>query len=78
MLSGKLLGGTSRVNNGLYSRAQPGEFAQWGEGWSYEELEPLFDRSERKVGKENTGDKVGEWSTSQIERFFSSSEMFGV
>ena len=76
IMSGKLLGGTSRINNALYSRGQPGEYDEWGEGWTYDDLEPLFERSERQVGKRDTKDKVGEWSTRAVEHFFPATQMY--
>ena len=76
MIAGKLLGGTTRINNGLYSRCHPSEFDTWGEGWSFDELEPLYDRSERNVGKSDQNDKTGEWSTRVVDTFFPSSQMY--
>ena len=80
MISGKLLGGTTRVNNGLYSRCAPKEFEAWGSGWEYEDLERLYERAERKAEKSGNGrsdeDKGGgEWSTRIVPPFFKSSEM---
>jgi choline dehydrogenase len=75
MISGKLLGGTSRINNALYSRGHPGEYDEWGEGWTYDELDPLFIRSERDVGKQNTTDTIGEWSTRNVPPFFPATQV---
>jgi choline dehydrogenase-like flavoprotein len=76
MISGKLLGGTTRVNNGLYSRCAAGEFEGWGDGWTYGELEKLYDDAERKVENTKQGTKAGEWSTRIVPPFFKSSEMY--
>lgn len=73
MISGKLLGGTSRVNNGLYTRCQPAEFHDWGEGWDFKKAEELYDRSEGNVKKTNAN---GEWKTRVIEPFFESSKLY--
>ena len=47
------LGGTSRVNAMLYTRGLPGEYNAWSEagrhGWSYDELLPLFKKSQRSL-----------------------------
>lgn len=77
MISGKLLGGTTRVNNGLYSRCSPYEFEGWGRGWEYSGLEKLYDRAERKVEKWLAEPREGgEWSTRIVPTFFKSSQMY--
>ena len=79
MISGKLLGGTTRVNNGLYSRCSPKEFEDWGRGWEYAGLEKLYDRAERKVENRGAGETKeggGEWSTRIVPPFFKSSQMY--
>ena len=76
MLTGKAIGGTTRINNGLYTRCQPGEFNDWGEGWSYEDLNSLYQRSENNLERDShAGDKIGEWTTRVIPTFFPSSKM---
>jgi choline dehydrogenase len=76
MISGKLLGGTTRVNNGLYSRCSAMEFENWGEGWEYPGLEKLYDRAERKVERSGSKTEGGEWSTRIVPPFFKSSQMY--
>jgi choline dehydrogenase len=75
MITGKLLGGTSRINNGLYSRCQPAEFIQWGEGWDFDQLEKLYDRSESNISNSEKTNPTGEWKTRLVEAFFQSSQM---
>jgi len=75
MISGKLLGGTSRINNGLYSRCQPGEFNDWGEGWQFAKLRELYERSEQNTSAPQTEDSNGEWKTRIIEPFFETSKL---
>jgi len=75
MISGKLLGGTSRINNGLYSRCQPGEFNDWGEGWQFAKLRGLYERSEQNTSAPQTEGSNGEWKTRIIEPFFETSKM---
>ena len=73
MISGKLLGGTSRINNGLYTRCFPGEFHDWGEGWDAESANAMYDRSE---GLQGNASLTGEWKTRIVESFFESSKMY--
>ncbi|HEY9090227.1 GMC family oxidoreductase [Parasphingorhabdus sp.] len=48
---GKVLGGSSSVNGLMYSRGHPKDYDQWmqmgAKGWSYDEVLPLFKKSER-------------------------------
>jgi choline dehydrogenase-like flavoprotein len=73
MISGKLLGGTSRINNGLYTRCFPAEFHDWGSGWDFKKMEELYNRSEGNPKKTNA---TGEWKTRIIEPFFKSSNLY--
>jgi len=70
MISGKLLGGTSRVNNGLYTRCLPAEFANWGVGWDSQTAAAMYDRSE------GNKELKGEWNTRILEPFFESSKLY--
>lgn len=53
MVSGKAMGGTSKINALLYTRSTPGEYNAWArdgrKGWSYDKLEPYFSRSEKSL-----------------------------
>ena len=75
LIAGKLLGGTSRVNNGLYSRCQPAEFVDWGEGWDFNHLKSLYDRSECNLSDAEHTNPQGEWKTRIVQPFFESSKM---
>jgi choline dehydrogenase len=48
---GKVLGGTSSINGGMYMRGLPADYDSWKtlgvDGWSYAELLPYFRRSEK-------------------------------
>lgn len=48
---GKTLGGSSSINGLLYVRGQPQDYDHWAQlgnkGWSYDDVLPLFKRSER-------------------------------
>ena len=44
---GKILGGTSSVNEMLYTRGLPKDYDSWGvPGWQYKDVLPYFLRSE--------------------------------
>jgi choline dehydrogenase len=48
---GRVLGGTSSINGMLYVRGNPADYDGWAQmgcrGWSYEEVLPFFQKSER-------------------------------
>ena len=48
---GRVLGGTSSINAMIYARGHPQDYDQWRQmglgGWGYDDLLPLFKRSER-------------------------------
>jgi len=50
---GRTLGGTSAINGMVYNRGQPADFDAWCQsgnaGWSYAEVLPYFQRTERAV-----------------------------
>ncbi|MBV8757924.1 MAG: FAD-dependent oxidoreductase [Deltaproteobacteria bacterium] len=43
---GKLLGGTSCLNTNIYIRGHRTNYDAWGDGWRYNDVLPLFKRSE--------------------------------
>lgn len=53
MITGKLLGGTSKINAHLYTRGVPGEFNAWAQagrkGWGWQDVEPFFKKSEKSL-----------------------------
>ncbi|KAJ7151510.1 glucose-methanol-choline oxidoreductase [Mycena filopes] len=63
LVAGKGLGGGSAINSMQYTRGFPREYDAWSEsgrrGWSYEEVEPYFVKSQEFV---NTDAKAGEAS----------------
>ncbi|EKM52435.1 uncharacterized protein PHACADRAFT_186585 [Phanerochaete carnosa HHB-10118-sp] len=75
MISGKLLGGTSKINAFVYARSVPGEYNAWAEagrtGWSWEEVEPYFKGMENVLSYKNPhrGDK-GPWKLRKIDTVF--------
>jgi choline dehydrogenase len=44
-LGGRLLGGSSAVNACMVVAGSPGDYDEWGEGWSFEELRPYLERA---------------------------------
>ncbi|VDC06928.1 unnamed protein product [Peniophora sp. CBMAI 1063] len=56
LISGKGLGGSTRINAGQYTCGVPGEYNAWSRmgaefaGWSYEGLKPYFKKHERWIG----------------------------
>ena len=63
MISGKALGGTSKINAFVYARSTPGEYNAWEEagrkGWGWKDVEPYFVAMERTLSYESPyrGDK---------------------
>ena len=59
---GRVLGGSSSINGLLYVRGQPQDYDQWAQmgctGWSWEDVRPLFKRSETWHG-DHRGDERG-------------------
>lgn len=63
--SGSVLGGTSRINQMLYTRGLPAEYDEWREagmeGWGWEDVRGCFLKSEKAdvevEGVHNTGGK---------------------
>ncbi len=51
LIHGSTLGGTSRINQMLYTRGSPSEYDEWAEGgctgWAWKNVEPIFRKSER-------------------------------
>lgn len=54
---GKILGGSTSINGMIYNRGQAEDFDHWqslgNDGWSYNDLLPLFRRSENRLGVES-------------------------
>lgn len=70
LYSGKVLGGTSRINSMLYTRGAAAEFNAWSaagrKGWSFNEVSPLFKTSECYFDK-NVGPERGRNGTFSTE-----------
>lgn len=52
--AGRTLGGTSSINGMVYNRGQAADYDRWAAlgnpGWSYEDVLPVFRRTERSIG----------------------------
>lgn len=60
---GKVVGGSSAINGTIYIRGNPRDYEQWvaagNEGWSYQELLPLFKSHENRLAGANLYHGVG-------------------
>ena len=73
MVSGKALGGTSKVNANVYTRSVPGEYNAWEEngrrGWSWKDVLPYFTRSENSSTNRSASHK-GSHGTDGIHQYY--------
>lgn len=50
---GRLVGGTSMINAGIFVRGRPGDFAEWVElgatGWSWDDVRPFYETVEAEI-----------------------------
>ncbi len=60
---GKVLGGSSSINGLLYVRGQPQDYDRWRQlgntGWSWDDVKPLFLKSEDRVGPADSHHAMG-------------------
>ncbi|GJE84196.1 GMC oxidoreductase [Phanerochaete sordida] len=76
MISGKALGGTSKVNAFCYTRSVPGEFNSWAsqgrKGWSWTDVEPYFRKSETSLsnGEASHRGSSGLWHNQQLSEMY--------
>ncbi|KAJ7276739.1 alcohol oxidase [Mycena rebaudengoi] len=76
MVTGKALGGGSRINCLLYTRSAAADFNRWSDsgrkGWSYNELEPIFKKSEGHIGSpvSKSHGSTGPWRTRTRDFFY--------
>ncbi|KAI0057276.1 alcohol oxidase [Artomyces pyxidatus] len=75
LFTGRVLGGTSRINGMLYSRGLPAEYDAWQEagrqGWGWEDLKPYFLKSEHAnyAADPSVHSQKGEWYNSTDDNF---------
>ncbi|KAI0922564.1 hypothetical protein AcV5_009503 [Taiwanofungus camphoratus] len=76
LYSGGALGGSSRVNQMLYTRGLPAEYDRWSDagrtGWSWKELRPFFLKSECSLSGAVEGVHAvdGEWKNRIMDKFY--------
>lgn len=67
LMSGKALGGTSKINANLYTRSVPAEYEAWAKagrkGWGWDDVEPYFEKSETTLSH---GGSRGRGTTGQL------------
>ncbi len=68
---GKVLGGCSSINGMIYMRGQARDYDQWrqlgNQGWAWDDVLPLFKRSEDHVqGADDMHGSGGEWRVEEI------------
>lgn len=58
LVTGKALGGSTKINGLIYSRSVPGEYNAWEEagrkGWGWDSVEPFFKKSEDSLSHGNS------------------------
>lgn len=75
ILTGTVLGGASRFNAMLYTRGSAAQYDQWRRqgrvGWSYDDLEPYFIKSENAVSTSGTHHgHAGPWNNQHYDGFY--------
>jgi choline dehydrogenase len=63
---GKTLGGSSSLNAMMWVRGAQADYDAWGDGWSYADVLPYFQRAENRVGS-NRGEVYGTGGPLYIE-----------
>ena len=53
---GKVLGGSSSINSMIYQRGDRADFDAWGQGWTYDDVLPSFQRAEERLCVEDLRD----------------------
>ncbi|KIK55980.1 hypothetical protein GYMLUDRAFT_174953 [Collybiopsis luxurians FD-317 M1] len=65
LCTGSALGGTSRINQMIYSRGLPAEYDAWRDagnpGWGWEDMKPYFLKSEHALYSDDNHSNRGEW-----------------
>ncbi|XP_072397813.1 glucose dehydrogenase [FAD, quinone]-like [Diabrotica undecimpunctata] len=81
--TGKVLGGTTTISSGIYSRGSAHDYNSWSDmdipGWSFEEVLPYFKKSEHVVLKSYDKDfhgTTGELYVNQTAPYSSVGEVF--
>lgn len=76
IVSGKALGGTSKINASIYHRSVPGEYNAWARlgirGWNWGDVEPFFNQSENSLSHGHLAHRgaAGPWKNRKPENYF--------
>jgi hypothetical protein len=74
------LGGRTRINATLYLPGCPAEYHTWGKGWQWNDVGPIFSRSEGRLelenGKSLSSREGGEWKTRIVKAEYESSRQY--
>jgi len=76
------LGGRTRINATLYLPGCPAEYDTWGKGWQWDDVGPVFARSEGRLelesGKKSRPSRRegGEWKTRVVQPEYGSSRQY--
>jgi choline dehydrogenase-like flavoprotein len=75
------LGGRTRINATLYLPGCPAEYDSWGEGWQWNDVGPVFSRSEGRLELDDginpeLNQEGGEWKTRIVKAEFESSRQY--
>ena len=69
---GKVVGGSSSINAMVYCRGLPGDFDDWAargnQGWSWDDVRPVFERFERRVDAQGSAADGGALFVSDVRR----------
>ncbi|KAJ7600421.1 GMC oxidoreductase [Mycena floridula] len=74
MVTGKALGGSTKINGLLYTRSVPGEYNAWEasgrKGWGWNDVEPFFKKSETSLSNNRASYRgtSGPWQTRSINK----------
>ncbi|KAJ7475235.1 GMC oxidoreductase [Mycena galericulata] len=72
MVTGKALGGSSKINGLLYTRSVPGEYNAWEsagrKGWGWEDVKPYFEKSETSASPASYRGSTGPWKTRHVHK----------
>jgi len=69
---GRVVGGSSSINAMVYCRGLPGDFDDWAArgntGWGWDDVRPVYERFERRVGPDGQAQPGGPLFVSDVRR----------
>ncbi|KAF5357638.1 hypothetical protein D9758_007502 [Tetrapyrgos nigripes] len=78
MVTGKALGGSTKINGLIYHRSVPGEYNAWQDAgrknWSWQHVEPFFKKSEDSLSHGTSPSRgiEGPWQNQSVKEHFAS------